>query len=168
MIDRITAHIGPDARALPFLRFLLTCDTHVSTVKQLRGLALSENGFASRFTRATLPTPRVYLNESRLLRLHAVLQLPIDLNEAARRMKCSSQNALGRFVRIMTGQTATTWRLTPTAHVENRFMAQCIVGHESALRSFDPWAFAVRRADPLRRAASDPRAGAGGCGLREH
>ena len=103
--------------ALPFLRFLFWCDPHVSTVKQLCGLALSDNAFASRFTRTTLPTPRVYLNESRLVRLHAVLQAPIDLPTAARRMKYSSQNALGPFVRSMTGQTATAWRITEVLHV---------------------------------------------------
>ena len=130
----------PDAPILPLLIECWTADRHVSCAHQLaRGKA---SAFASRFSRAGIPSAKQYLVATRLVRLREALDVPErSIVEGASVMGFSSGAMLARHIRERYGLTPLAWRKAYTASaLLDTYFATMIEPHLETLRTVDPYA----------------------------
>jgi AraC-like DNA-binding protein len=114
-LGRLVADV-PDASPgwVAFLELLFAGPTTLTSVNALaRALDTQPNAFATRFYRARLPSPRLYLTNARLTRAAHLLESPgLTLTTVAHSLDFSSPQSLGRSIQTTLTMTPTTFRHT--------------------------------------------------------
>lgn len=151
---------GTRTRCSEGIRRFLTAifSPDATTARGIAGeLGLLPSTLASRFLRASLPSPKQYLALAKLLRAAYLGEAPgIPIRAIAERLQVSSAQSYGRMVRHMTGMTALEFRRAVNgAAALERFTAALVLPHREKLRSFDPLRIGrpVHEAVRARRAA---------------
>lgn len=105
-----------------------------------RSLGTRPSTLTCRFFRASLPSPKRYLVNARLIHLAHLGESPaLSVASIANLLDASSPQSLGRSVRIATGLTATAFRERYTGRsMLDRFRSELIFPYLDALRCFDP------------------------------
>jgi AraC-like DNA-binding protein len=124
-----------------FFAALVRTAPSTSTVRAFaRVLGIRASTLMSRFFRASIPSPKLYLSMTRLLYAAAFFERKaISIADVANSLNFSSPQSFGRHVRMVLGLTAGEFRreLTLTAALDH-YVAHLIVPHRDAFRSFSP------------------------------
>lgn len=123
-----------------FFDTLVRLAPNVSTVKILASaLHTHASTLMSRFFRASLPSPKRYLAETRLLYAAALLDSPTaSIAEVAYRLEYSSPQSFGRHIRTIVGVPASEFRRSSFSTILNQYTRSLIVPYQATFRSFDP------------------------------
>lgn len=116
------------------------------TVRELAGhLGVSPSTLMSRFFRATLPSPKRYLAEIRLLYAASLLATPgLSITDVAYRLEYSSPQSFGRHLRTRVGVAAAEFRKHYTFEgTLETFVARRIVPYLTTFRTFRPLSYGV-------------------------
>jgi len=113
-----------------------------------------ESTLQSRFGRASLPSPKQYVDQAILVRLRgaAAAHPQWSFARLSAEFGASSPQSFGRFIRRVTGETSTEWlgQSTPEEELES-FRASLILPYVETLRSFHPFDRSADRKPPLKR-----------------
>ena len=137
----IPALAGATDETRQFFESLVRVAPDVCTSLALaQALRVKPSSFASRFFRASLPSPKRYLAATRLLYAAALFEVPgLSIADVAYRMKYSSSQSFERHVRSVVGVTAGEFRRRYTFPVAlNEFTARLVAPFQATFRSFDP------------------------------
>lgn len=124
-----------------FFEVLLSARPPVSTVRQLaRALYIHPTTLMSRFYRAKLPSPKSYIDMSRLMRAaHLLENKGVSIAAMTRQLDYSSAQAFGRHVKHVSGLTAAEFRQEFTGdRMLARFRCELVLPYVQALRTFRP------------------------------
>lgn len=113
----------------------------VSTVRALcRHFGVPSSTMMSRFFRAGLPSPKLYLSELRLLHAAHLFETPgLSVADVAYRLDYSSPQSFGRHLKTIRGMTATEFRSQfPFETALNRFIRAMIEPYREVLCRFHP------------------------------
>jgi len=104
-------------------------------------LGIMPSTLASRFHRARLPSPKVYLSSARLLFARAMLdEGRASLSGTANALRYSSPQAFGRHVKQVLGTGTSEFRVAVTFNrLVEHFLAVLVHRYRSTLRTFDPF-----------------------------
>lgn len=133
--------VGSPPDCWRFFEVLLTARPQISTVRQLaRSLYIHPTTLMSRFYRAELPSPKSYIDWSRLMRAaHFLENEGLSITAMTRQLDYSSAQAFGRHVRHMCGLSAAEFRRQYTGELMfQRFRCELILPYVHILRAFRP------------------------------
>jgi len=124
------------------------------------GLRMVPSSLVSRFFRAGLPSPRIYLAHARLLHVAWLFRAEgLTINDVAARLDYSSSQSLGRHLKTLLGMTAGEFRRRyPFPVALRRFRERLVAPYRDRLLTFHPFGTmpgdhghpAARAADLLR------------------
>jgi AraC-like DNA-binding protein len=138
-LDAEVPDAPPDCRL--FFEVLLRRAPDVKTVGEL-ALALQAlpSSLMSRFYRAALPSPKIYLSHSRLLHAAFLFQSGgLSISDVSHRLEYSSPQSFGRHLQTLLGITAGEFRTRyPFALAVERFRSMHIAPFRDKLRAFHP------------------------------
>jgi AraC-like DNA-binding protein len=132
---------GASASCVAFLEMLFTAPTTVNTVRALAELLhIRPNAFATRFHRADLPSPRLYLASARLTRAAHLFESPgLSIANVANALDYSSPQSLGRSIQSTLTMTATAFRHTfDGAGMLDHFREHLLLPYRPTLITFVP------------------------------
>jgi AraC-like DNA-binding protein len=132
---------GAPASCLAFLDTLFNAPTTVTTVKALATLLhIRPNAFATRFYRAHLPSPRLYLASARLTRAARLFENPgLTISDVANALDYSSPQSLGRTVHATLAMTPSAFRQRfDGTGMLDRFRHDLLLPHRDTLLTFEP------------------------------
>ena len=141
--------VPPDTRL--FFEALIRLAPEVSTARELaRHLGIRCTTLTSRFGRAGLPSPKVYLAGMRLLHATLLFERPgYTVADVAYRLEYSSPQSLGRHVRTLLGVSAQEFRRRFGFEAAlQRFIERMILPYGEALRRFRPLACSGGKKEP--------------------
>lgn len=128
-----------------FLSHLVRSARVTRTLQELASdLDIRPSTLASRFHRARLPSPKVYLSSTRLLFAKAMLdEDKASLSGTANALRYSSPQAFGRHVRQVLGAGTGDFRSAVSFNrLAEHFLDALVHRHRSTLRTFDPFGLA--------------------------
>jgi len=124
-----------------FFFALFTVNETVSRVEQLaQGLAVPPSTLISRFARAGLPSPKIYLSWARFVRAAGLLEDPgVSFSAAATALEYSSPQAFSRTLWLRLRVTVPTFRRDYNGPgMLDRFRRELVLGHLTRLRVLRP------------------------------
>ena len=124
-----------------FSRVLFTHRPHVTSVRQIgRYLSVLPGTLMSRFYRAGLPSPKQYIDISRLVRAARLLEnVGLSISAVARQLDYSSPQAFSRHIRCLCLMSAVEFRQKFTGDMMlQRFREKLILPYLDILRVFHP------------------------------
>lgn len=123
-----------------FFETLIRLAPTVTTVKGLASaLQAHASTLMSRFFRASLPSPKLYLAEARLVYAVALLDGPgTSIADVANRLDYSSPQSFGRHIRTITGLSGSEFRRSSFSAALHQYTMTRIVPYQNTFRSFDP------------------------------
>lgn len=140
------AALQPDLEGVPadcrlFFEFLMRWAPETTTAVSLaRALGTVPSSLMSRFLRAGLPSPRIYLAHARLL--HAAWLFSdrgLKITDVALRLEYSSPQSFGRHLRALLGVTAGEYRRRyPFSEAVARYRASFLTPYRDRLLAFHP------------------------------
>lgn len=131
----------PTPGSRQFFDTLVRVAPKVTTLKVLASVALQAHAstLMSRFFRASLPSPKRYLAEIRLVYAAALLDSPgASIADVAYRLDYSSPQSFGRHIRAIAGVPASEFRRSSFSTVLNQYTTSLIVPYQATFRSFNP------------------------------
>lgn len=130
----------PTPGSRQFFDTLVRVAPKVTTVKVLASaLQAHASTLMSRFFRASLPSPKRYLAEIRLVYAAALLDSPgASIADVAYRLDYSSPQSFGRHIRTIAGVPASEFRRSSFSTVLNQYTTSLIVPYQATFRSFYP------------------------------
>jgi AraC-like DNA-binding protein len=142
----VMAALDPDLRGAPpdcrlFFEVLMRHAPELQAVTELcRTLRVPPSSFMSRFHRAGLPSPKVYLAHARLLHAaHLFRNTGLGITDVAHRLEYSSVQSFGRHLRTLMGITASEFRRRlPFDAAVARFRACLVSPFRARLLAFRP------------------------------
>ncbi len=126
-----------------FFGFLVQSAPRITTVQELAAsIGLLPSTLMSRFFRASLPSPKLYLAMTRLLYAASYLEQPaVSVADVANRLLFSSPQSFGRHVRSVLGVSAGEFRRRFTLSAAfDHFNSRLIEPYQEKFRFFDPLA----------------------------
>lgn len=111
------------------------------TIRALsKEIGITASTLMSRFWRAGLPAPKVYLAAVRLMRVARLMEnRSLSIADVSLRLWFSSPQSMGRHIKELTGLTADAFRNQfDGAALRDQLVAGLINPYRDALRSFDP------------------------------
>lgn len=123
-----------------FFDTLVRMAPKVTTVKVLASaLQAHASTLMSRFFRASLPSPKQYLAEIRLVYAAALLDSPgASIADVAYRLDYSSPQSFGRHIRTIAGVAPSEFKRSSFSTVLNQYTMRLIFPYQATFRSFDP------------------------------
>lgn len=138
-LDRDLRDAPPDCRL--FFEVVVRRAPETKTVGQLAAvLEVVPSSLMSRFHRAQLPSPKIYLAHTRLLHAAHLFQSGgLSIADVAHRLDYSSPQSFGRHLRALLGMTAGEFRQRlPFEAAIRRFRDAFITPHRNRLLAFHP------------------------------
>lgn len=132
---------GVPADCWRFFELLFSYHPQVHTVRQLsRQLNILPSTLMSRFFRAKLPPPKLYLSLARLIRAARLFENPgLSVASVANYLDYSSPQSFGRHVRTVMKMSPVMFRETfDGAGMLQYFRSQLVLPHLQTLRTFQP------------------------------
>lgn len=124
-----------------FFELLFTHKPHIASVRQMgRYLNVVPGTLMSRFYRASLPSPKRYIDVGRLVRAARLLENSgLSVTTVSRKLDYSSPQAFSRHVRCVLGISPVRFRnCYDGARMLNRFREELILPYLATLRTFRP------------------------------
>lgn len=124
-----------------FFELLFTHKPYIANVRQMgRHLNVVPGTLMSRFYRASLPSPKRYIDVGRLVRAARLLENQgLSVTSVARKLDYSSPQAFSRHVRCVLGMSPVRFRESYDGEkMLRRFREELILPHTVTLRSFRP------------------------------
>jgi AraC-like DNA-binding protein len=159
------AALAPDLERAPpdcrlFFEMILRRAPELATVRRLAvALRACPTSMLSRFQRAGLPSPKMYLAHARLL--HAAYLFTnsgLAVADVANRLDYSSAQSFGRHLRVLLGITAGQFRRrVPFADALARYRSRLITPYRDRLLTFHP--LGIQHGDHGHRRVGADRAG---------
>lgn len=132
---------GAPADCWRFFELLFSHSPQVHTVRQLsRQLYILPSTLMSRFFRAKLPPPKIYLSHARLIRAARLFENPgLSIASVANYLDYSSPQSFGRHIRTMMNMSPVVFRETyDGAGMLQHFRGKLVLPYVDVLRSFRP------------------------------
>jgi AraC-like DNA-binding protein len=132
---------GAPADVWKFFEILFTTRPYVASVRQLgRHLNVVPGTLMSRFYRASLPSPKRYIDVGRLVRAARLLEnAGLSVTAVSRQLDYSSPQAFSRHVRCLMGMSPVKFRETYNGETMlQRFREELVLPHITTLRTFRP------------------------------
>lgn len=131
--------------------FRIVFSPRVTSAKDLAGrLGVLPSTLMSRFFRASLPSPKAYVANARLVWAAYLAESPaMSISAIANRLNASSSQSFHRTVRMLMGTSTAEFRSTFTgARMLELFRSRLVTPYRDTLRRFDPTA---DNSEPFRR-----------------
>ena len=132
---------GASPETKRFFVGLVRAAPNTGSVRELaRDMNTKPSTLISRFFRASLPAPKLYLAMTRLTYAASLLEAPaVSIASVAYHLRFSSPQSFGRHLRGTLGVTAGEFRreVTMQAAIEH-FIAKLILPHRTAFETFKP------------------------------
>jgi AraC-like DNA-binding protein len=146
VVARVMAALDPELRDAPpdcrlFFEVLVRRAPELRTVTTLSAaLDVVPSSLMSRFYRAELPSPKIYLAHARLLHAaHLFRSDGLSIADVAHRLEYSSPQSFGRHLRTLLGVTAGEFRRRlPFDEALDRFRASFVTPYRDRLLAFHP------------------------------
>lgn len=132
---------GAPADCWRFFELLFSHSPQVHTVRQLsRQLYILPSTLMSRFFRAKLPPPKIYLSHARLIRAAKLFEnTGLSIASVANYLDYSSPQSFGRHIRTMMNMSPVIFRETyDGAGMLQHFRGKLVLPYVDVLRSFRP------------------------------